>query len=73
MKKALNLSEEEDLRNLLNELEKDDMDEMESLENIDKLCQDINFDEEIFDTSNKENKYPRKKKNNSPKKTEPIL
>ena len=73
MKKALNLSEEEDLKNLLNELGKDDMDDMESMENIDRLCQDINFDEEIFDTSNKENKSPKKKKKNSPKKTEPIV
>ena len=72
MKKALNLSEEEDLEDLLNELGKDDMDDMESLENIDRLCQDINFDEEIFDTSNKENKSPMKKRN-SPKKTKPIV
>ena len=45
------------ITHILEDLNKNDMSNMESLEEIDKLCQDINFDEDICDGSqNKENK-----------------
>ena len=71
MMTALNLSKDEDLRHILEDLDKNDMSHMESLDEIDKLCQDINFDEDICDGSQKkENKSPKKI---SPKKAEPVL
>ena len=48
-----------------------DMSDMQSLEEIDKLCQNINFDEDICDGSqNEKNKSPKKI---SPEKAEPVL
>ena len=71
MMTALNLSKEEDLTHILQDLDNNDMNDMESLEEIDKWCQNINFDEDICDGSqNKENKSPKKI---SPKKAEPVL
>ena len=68
---ALNLSKDEDLTHILEDLDKNDISNMESLEEIDKLCQDINFDEDICEGSQKqENKSPKKI---SPKKAEPFL
>ena len=53
MMTALNLSKDEDLTHILEDLDKNDMSNMESLEEIDKLCQDINFDEDISEGSQK--------------------